>query len=114
MGRHGPAFLAYQNFRVFLQWNQSLVYSTTAAYFATRLAGAPPMRRGNEAVEPFGFQQIRELQGLLARRGYDVGKLDGFLGEKTRAAVKAMQMKFGLPADSYPTPELLARLCGQS
>jgi lytic murein transglycosylase len=114
MGRHGPAFLAYQNFRVFLQWNQSLVYSTTAAYFATRLAGAPPMRRGNEAVEPFGFQQIRELQGLLARRGYDVGKLDGFLGEKTRAAVKAMQMKFGLPADSYPTLELLARLRGQS
>ena len=28
MGRHGPAFLAYPNFQVFLEWNQSLVYST--------------------------------------------------------------------------------------
>ena len=39
MGRNGPAFLAYPNFYVFLRWNESLVYSTTAAYFATRLAG---------------------------------------------------------------------------
>src|SRR5690606_18718666 len=39
MGRKGPAFLAYPNFRIYLEWNQSLVYATTAAYFATRLAG---------------------------------------------------------------------------
>ncbi|HEY7670272.1 MAG TPA: peptidoglycan-binding domain-containing protein, partial [Hyphomicrobium sp.] len=31
-------------------------------------------------------------------------------GQKTRAAVKDMQMKLGLPADSYPTPELLSAL----
>ena len=30
----------------------------------------------------------------------------------TRHAVKAMQIKLGLPADSYPTPELIARLRG--
>ena len=41
MGRLGPAFLAYENFNAFLEWNQSLVYATTAAYLATRLAGAP-------------------------------------------------------------------------
>ncbi len=29
MGRFGPAFLAYDNFQMFLKWNQSLVYSTT-------------------------------------------------------------------------------------
>ena len=39
MGRNGPAFLAFANFDVYLQWNSSLIYSTTAAYFATRLAG---------------------------------------------------------------------------
>jgi hypothetical protein len=33
-----------------------------------------------------------------------------FLGLKTRQAVKAMQIKYGLPADSYPTAELLARM----
>ena len=110
MGRHGPAFLAYPNFRMFTEWNQSLVYSTTAAYFATRLAGAPPIHRGNGTVEPFAMAQIKELQALLARRGYDVGKVDGFLGLKSRQAVKAEQIKLGLPADSYPTPELVERL----
>ncbi|MEA2871406.1 MAG: hypothetical protein QOH67_1382, partial [Hyphomicrobiales bacterium] len=29
------------------------------------------------------------------------------------AAVKAEQVKLGLPADSYPTPELVARLQGR-
>ena len=53
-----------------------------------------------------------QLQKLLARQGYDVGKLDGVAGAKTRAAVKDMQVKFGMPADSWPTPELLARLRG--
>ena len=108
MGRLGPAFLVYPNFQVYLQWNNSLVYSTTAAYLATRIAGAPPLHRGTP-TPPLPFEQVKELQELLVRAGYDVGKVDGFLGLKSRQAVKAMQMKFGLPADSYPTEELLAR-----
>ncbi len=110
MGRFGPAFLAYPNFQVFLEWNQSIVYSTSAAYLATRINGAPAMNRGSKQIVPFASAQIRELQTLLARRGHDVGKIDGFLGLKSRAAVKAEQVKLGLPADSYPTPELVARL----
>jgi lytic murein transglycosylase len=110
MGRLGPAFLAYPNFRLFTEWNQSIVYCTTAAYFATRLAGAPPIHRGNGKVEGFAAAQVRELQQLLAKRGHDVGKIDGFLGAKTRAAVKTEQTRLGLPADSYPTPELVERL----
>src|SRR5439155_25402849 len=113
MGRIGPAFLAYPNFQVFLEWNQSIVYSTSAAYLATRINGAPPMHRGSSKVTPFASAQIRELQTLLARRGHDVGKIDGFLGLKSRAAVKTEQIKLGLPADSYPTPELMARLQGR-
>jgi lytic murein transglycosylase len=110
MGRNGPAFLAYPNFSVYLDWNQSLVYATTAAYFATRLAGAPPVGKGNGKVAPFGAKQVLELQKLLSRQGYDVGKLDGILGTATRSAVKDVQIKLGLPADSYPTPELLTAL----
>lgn len=110
MGRNGPAFLAFPNFRIYLEWNQSLVYATTAAYFATRLAGAPTVSKGNGPVEPFGLKQTMELQRLLAERGYDVGKIDGLLGAGTRAAVKKVQMQLGLPADSYPTTELVERL----
>jgi lytic murein transglycosylase len=111
MGRFGPAFLAYDNFRVYLQWNNALVYSATAAYLATRIAGAPTLHRGN-APAPLAFADIKALQASLARAGYDVGAVDGFLGLKTRQAVKAMQLKYNLPADSYPTAELLARIRG--
>ncbi len=109
MGRFGPAFLAYKNFQVYLQWNNSLVYSTTAAYLATRIAGAPPLHRGN-APPPLAFNDVKALQAMLTQAGYDVGAVDGFLGLKTRQAIKAVQSKYGLPADSYPTAELLMRM----
>lgn len=112
MGRNGPAFLAYPNFQVYLKWNQSLNYATTAAYLATRIAGAPPMSRGNGPIPVLSAAEVQEMQHLLKRQGYDVGEPDGKLGAATRAAVRQAQMKLGLPADSYPTGQLLARLRG--
>jgi len=113
MGRNGPAFLAYANFAAYTEWNNSLIYSTTAGYLATRIAGAPPMQRPTGPVAQLPFNELRELQQLLVRAGFDVGKVDGVMGQQSRTAVKAMQIKFGLPADSWPTAELLARMRGQ-
>jgi hypothetical protein len=113
MGRFGPAFLGYDNFQVFLKWNQSLTYCLTAAYLATRLAGAPPMYRGSQQAPDLTPEQAKELQTLLAKQGYEVGEIDGKIGAATRASVKAAQMKLGLPADSYPTLELIDRLRAQ-
>jgi lytic murein transglycosylase len=110
MGRLGPAFLAYPNFQAILAWNSSTVYSTTVAYFATRLSGAAALRRGNGAVTPLTTSQLLELQNLLLKHGFNPGDIDGKLGNDTRMAVKQAQLKFGLPADSYPTLELLALL----
>ncbi len=111
MGRNGPAFLAYENFTTaYLKWNESLVYSTTAAYLATRIAGAPAVSKGRANVQPLGYNEVVELQNQLTAKGYDVGKADGKIGAGTRAAVKAEQIKRGLPADSYPDAELLSRL----
>jgi len=113
MGRLGPAFLAYENFNVFLEWNQSLVYATTAAYLATRLAGAGKSHPGSGRVQTLSAPQVLQLQTLLVRHGYDIGgKADGKLGLGTRAAVRQAQLKLGLPADSYPNTELIARLGG--
>jgi lytic murein transglycosylase len=112
MGRNGPAFLAYANFAAYTEWNNSLIYSTTAGYLATRIAGAPPMLRPSAPVAQLPVNELRELQQLLVRAGYDVGKVDGVMGQQSRSAVKAMQVKFGLPADSWPTAELLARMRG--
>ena len=110
VGRFGPAFLAYDNFQAYLKWNQSLNYSLTAAYYATRLDGAPPMHKGDGNIPKISFEETRELQQLLERRGYDVGRVDGVLGLKSRVAIRDMQIKFSQPADGWPTAELLARL----
>ncbi|CAN5388699.1 lytic murein transglycosylase [soil metagenome] len=112
MGRTGPAFLAYPNFAAYTEWNNSLIYSTTAGYLATRIAGAAPMRKPATPVAQLPFNEIKELQQLLARQGFNVGKIDGILGQQSRIAVKTMQMKYGLPADSWPTAELLTRMRG--
>ncbi len=113
MGRNGPAFLAYPNFRIYTKWNNSLTYATTAAHLAARMNGAPSMSRGNgQPIASLGFEQVKELQIILAKNGFDVGEPDGKIGAGTRKAVKAMQLKYGQPPDSYPTPELLAALRG--
>lgn len=110
MGRHGPAFLAFNNFKIYTTWNNSLIYATTAGYLASRIAGAPPLKRPAAPIAQLGFNELKEMQQLLARMGFNVGKIDGILGQQSRIAVKTMQVKYGLPADSWPTAELLARL----
>ena len=109
MGRNGPAFLAYPNFEVYFDWNKSFVYVTTAAYFATRLGGAAVYDAGNPSPALSG-PQMQQLQQKLTQRGHDVGGIDGILGAMTRAAVQAEQIRLGLPADAWPTQDLLNRL----
>ncbi|WP_299613774.1 lytic murein transglycosylase [uncultured Tateyamaria sp.] len=108
-GHKGPAFLAYPNFDVYFEWNQSFTYVLTAAYFATRLDGAQVYDAGTPDAG-LGPDQMKQLQRKLQDRGYDVGKVDGILGAGTRAAVQAEQVRLGLPADAWPTPALLNRL----
>ena len=70
-GGFGPAFLAYDNFQAYLKWNQSLIYSLTAAYYATRLDGAPVMSRSQRPTSRRSpSRRTRELQQLLEKRGY--------------------------------------------
>ncbi|MBB93049.1 MAG: lytic transglycosylase [Rhodobacteraceae bacterium] len=108
-GRNGPAFLAYPNFDVYFEWNQSFVYVMTAAYFATRLEGAPIYLAGTPDPGLSG-DQMKALQRKLAARGHDVGGIDGILGAGTRAAVQAEQTRLGMPADAWPTVALLNAL----
>lgn len=106
MGRDGPAFLAYPNFDVYFEWNQSLVYVTTAAYFATRIMGAPVYDAGNPDPGLSG-EEMQAMQRKLAARGHDVGGIDGILGAMTRAAIRIEQERLGLSADAWPTRQLL-------
>jgi peptidoglycan hydrolase-like protein with peptidoglycan-binding domain len=71
------------------------------------------MQRGSRPIPELTMEQVKEMQRLLMRHGLEVGEIDGKIGAATRASVKAAQMKFGLPADSYPTVELIERLRAQ-
>ncbi|MEO9648576.1 MAG: lytic murein transglycosylase [Roseobacter sp.] len=108
-GHKGPAFIAYPNFNVYFDWNQSFTYVVTAAYFATLIEGAPKMKAGKPETGLQGEQMIA-LQNKLKKRGHDVGKVDGILGARTRIAVQKEQKRLNLPADAWPTKTLLNRL----
>ncbi|TNF65383.1 MAG: lytic murein transglycosylase [Rhodobacteraceae bacterium] len=105
-GHRGPAFLAYPNFRVYFDWNQSFTYVLTAAYFATRLEGAP-VYDARDPEPGLDGPGMKRLQEKLQARGHDVGRIDGILGAGTRAAVRAEQARLGLPVDGWPTRALL-------
>ncbi|MEN9894705.1 MAG: lytic murein transglycosylase [Pseudomonadota bacterium] len=108
-GRMGPTFLTYPNFNIYLLWNQSFIYTTSAAYFATRLNGAPALNKGNP--EPgLSDADMKALQTLLSAKNHDVGKIDGILGGGTRVAIQKEQTRLGKPADGWATPALLEAL----
>ncbi len=108
-GHKGPAFIAYPNYHTLFEWNQSFIYVTTAAYFATRLRGAPVYNAGNPDPA-LSTSQMKALQRKLQARGHDVGKIDGIWGAMTRIAVQKEQARLGLPADGWPTRDFLNRL----
>ena len=108
-GRYGPAFMVFPNFKVLFEWNKSFVYVTTAAYFATLLEGGSLI--GNTNADPgLNSDDMKALQKKLIALGYDVGKIDGILGAKTRVAVQSIQIELGMSADAWPTKMLLDRL----
>jgi membrane-bound lytic murein transglycosylase B len=110
-GQRGPAFLVYQNFRTILIWNRSILYALSVGHLADRIAGAPALSAASLPDEaPLSLKSIEEMQALLNARGYEAGKPDGLVGPQTREALRAYQAAQGLPADGYPTEELIERL----
>ncbi|MGF1630873.1 MAG: lytic murein transglycosylase [Kiloniellaceae bacterium] len=110
-GHRGPAFLVYENFNTILIWNRSILYAISVGHLADRIDGAPALSAAAlPDEEPVSLKAIEEMQALLNARGYDAGKPDGLVGPQTREALRAYQAAQGLPADGYPTPEIIARL----
>jgi len=113
-GAGGPAFLVGPNFQVILRYNNSTSYALAVGLLAQRLAAGP----GVQAPWPRDLvaltrQQMIALQTALNQRGFDSGAPDGVMGPNTRGAIRGYQRSAGLPADGYPTLELLQRLLAQ-
>lgn len=111
-GYKGPAFLVYKNFRTILVWNRSILYAVAVGHLADRLVGRPPLAAPRNKEVALSRQDVKQLQQLLAQKGYDAGTPDGIIGAKTRSAIKDFQKAADLPADGYPSFGLLERLKG--
>lgn len=110
-GIRGPAFLLQPNFAVILRYNTALAYALTVALLSDRLSGDPGLvhdwPRGDR---PLTADERRDLQTRLTERGFATGGVDGKIGPKTRAALRAFQGSIGLPADGYADATLLDRV----
>lgn len=110
-GHQGPAFLLFDNFRAILRYNNSTSYALAVSKIGDALRGQPGIiqawPRGNR---PLASSERREIQERLNTLGYAIEIVDGIIGAKTRAAVRAFQHDHGLAADGYPTYTILEKL----
>jgi hypothetical protein len=110
-GARGAAFLIYANFRAIERYNAADAYVIAIGHLSDRLAGGPPIRaawpRDDRALTG---AENRELQDRLTAAGFDTGGVDGKIGPKTLAAIRAYQRSIGMPPDGYPSLDLLNRL----
>ena len=109
-GANGPAFLVYNNFRITMTYNPSTFYALTVGHLADRFTGGGPVQRMSDAEQPMNLADVRELQELLNRLGFDSGEPDGRVGRQTRSAIRAYQKQLSLPTDGHASNQLLERL----
>ncbi len=114
-GQEGPAFLVLRNFNAIHAYNPSESYSLSIAHLSDRLRGGGPFVTPWPTGDP-GLSRVerRELQRLLNERGYNVGKADGIIGSRTRAAIEVFQLENDLPVDGHPGQNVLRALRGDS
>ncbi|MEG1768064.1 MAG: lytic murein transglycosylase [Comamonas sp.] len=110
-GARGPAFLTGANFRTILRYNNSTSYALAVGLLAQKLGGGPGVQAPwPRELQALSNSQVRALQTALNARGFDTGTPDGAMGPATRRGIRQYQQSLGLPADGYPTLELLQRL----
>lgn len=80
------------------------------AALVERLSGAEDSRPGEGIAPENAGNLVAEVQRALLWRGFDPGPVDGRLGDRTRAAVRAFQRKIGVEADGNIDLEVLRQL----
>jgi len=110
-GASGPAFLVFPNFKTILKYNNAASYALAVCLLADQLKGAPAVAGTWPRQQvPLNRDERLALQGALAKLGFDIGKIDGLLGSKARAALRDWQKAHTLPADGFATEDLLTRI----
>jgi len=110
-GSSGPAFLLLKNFDVIKRYNNADAYALAIGHLADQIKGGGPIRATwPRALKPLSRVQIEELQRLLTQKGFDAGGVDGLLGPKSRADLRAYQRASGKIPDGFATEQLLVEL----
>jgi lytic murein transglycosylase len=110
-GVRGPAFLVGANFRTLLRYNNATSYALAVSLLAQRIAGGPGVQAAwPRELLPLSHDEVRTLQSALNDRGFAAGAADGQFGPASRQALRAWQRVQGLPADGFPTRDVLAAL----
>ena len=110
-GVRGPAFLVGPNFRTLLRYNNSTSYALAVSLLAQRIAGGAGVQGAWPRDEqPLSREQLKAMQSALGDRGFPAGTPDGQMGPATRQALRAWQRSVGLPADGFPTRDVLTKL----
>ncbi len=110
-GRHGPQFLVTPNFYVLKAYNNSDLYALFIGNLADRIAyGAGPFSGSWGNVGKMLRSDVLAMQKGLVSKGYDVGKVDGLPGYKTRRSLGDWQSKNRLRPTCYPDVSLKGKI----
>jgi lytic murein transglycosylase len=111
-GRFGPAFIVTPNFYALKEYNNSDLYALYVGNLADRIAnpraGAFAGKWGD--VGKMLRSDVQDMQEALVKKGYDVGKVDGLPGYKTRRSIGEFEAKSGLKQTCYPDAGLKAKI----
>src|ERR1019366_5375073 len=107
-GLKGPIFLITANFKTIKAYNNSTAYALGVALLGDAVMGRDGLKTAWPTRDkPLAEKEMRELQRELDRRGYEVGDIDGRVGDRLQAALRDYHESIGAPPDGYPTLALL-------
>ena len=109
-GIAGPAFLAFPNYSAFEAYNPSMPYAVGVSLLSKFAAGETVVRKPWPTDPALPRETRMAAQAGLARLGFYDGKIDGDMGKKSRAALRAWQLAAGVPRDGFLTAEQAAVL----
>lgn len=110
MGKNGPAFLTYPNFKRVMKWNKSELYALTVCFLSDILSNQWQGISYPRNHQKLSTQEVLQIQDHLKKFGYYPDEPDGLVGPKTRRAIMDFQKERGIDEDGYPSKELLELL----
>lgn len=110
-GRNGAKFMVFKNFDVIKRYNNADAYAIGVGHLGDRIAGGAPIQASwPRGYTPVSFEQRKEIQRRLKRKGYPLEKIDGIIGPNTVKSIMGFQQSIGVKPTGYPSAELLQQL----